>query len=86
MRAFWRVFLGDLLAGLMNYSYLCIVNEKRRNLRPNWATKITKRAGKCFLVKPQKESHRRQVKFLDKPSGKAELLTNNLLTIKIRIE
>ena len=53
MRAFWRVFFGDLLAGLMNYSYLCTVNEKRRNLRPNWATKITKRAGKCFLVKSQ---------------------------------
>ena len=41
MRAFWRVFFGDLLAGLMNYSYLCTVNEKRRILRPNWATKIT---------------------------------------------
>ena len=41
MRAFWRVFFGDLLAGLMNYSYLCTVNEKRRNLRPNWITKIS---------------------------------------------
>ena len=37
----------------MKDSYLCIVNEIRRNLRPNWATKIAKRAGTCFLGKSQ---------------------------------
>ena len=29
------------LVGELKFSYLCTVNEKRRNLRPNWVTKIT---------------------------------------------
>jgi hypothetical protein len=49
MRAFLRVFFEDLLAGLMKYLYLCIVNEKRRNLRPAQPTKFSLRAGQCFL-------------------------------------
>jgi hypothetical protein len=28
MRAFLRVFFGDLLAGLMKYLYLCVVGRK----------------------------------------------------------
>ena len=27
--------------------------QSRRNLRPNWATKIAKRAGMCYLGKSQ---------------------------------
>ena len=50
---FFGVIFRLLFGSCLKYSYLCIVNEKRRNLRPNWATKITKRAGKCFLVKSQ---------------------------------
>ena len=30
-----------LFGSCLKYSYLCTVNEKKRNLRPNWATKIT---------------------------------------------
>ena len=41
----------------MKYSYLCIVNEKGRNLRPNWVTKIAWRAGKCFPGKTQNGVH-----------------------------
>ena len=41
----------------MKDSYLCIVNEIRRNLRPNWATKIAKRAGTCFLGKSYFYNH-----------------------------
>ena len=39
-RAFIRAFLAILFGRLMKNSYLCIINEKRRNLRPAWATKI----------------------------------------------
>ena len=35
MRAFLRAFLAFKFGRLMKFSYLCIVNEKRRNLRPN---------------------------------------------------
>ena len=52
-RAFLRAFLAKKFGGYLKISYLCIVNEKRRNLRPNWATKIAKRAGTCFLGKSQ---------------------------------
>ena len=45
MRAFLRAFLAKKFGGYLKISYLCIVNEKRRNLRPNWATKFAKRAG-----------------------------------------
>ena len=53
MRAFLRAFLAKKFGGYLKILYLCIVNEKRRNLRPNWATKIAKRAGKCFSGKSQ---------------------------------
>jgi len=59
MRAFLRAFLAKKFGGHLKISYLCIVNEKRRNLRPNWATKIAKRAGTCFLGKRKTESNRR---------------------------
>ncbi len=35
MRAFLRAFLAFKFGRPMNFSYLCIVNGKRRNLRPN---------------------------------------------------
>jgi hypothetical protein len=53
MRAFLRAFLAKKFGGLLKFLYLCSVNEKRRNLRPNWATKIAKRAGTCYLGKSQ---------------------------------
>ena len=53
MRAFLRAFLAKKFGGYLKISYLCIVNERRRNLRPNWATKIAKRAGTCNLGKSQ---------------------------------
>ena len=53
VRAFLRAFLAKKFGGYLEILYLCIVNEKRRNLRPNWATKIAKRAGTCFLGKSQ---------------------------------
>ena len=53
VRAFLRAFLAKKFGRHLKISYLCIVNEKRRNLRPNWATKIAKRAGTCFLGKSQ---------------------------------
>ena len=34
-RAFLRAFLAILFGSTMKFLYLCIVNEKRRNLRPN---------------------------------------------------
>ena len=37
----------------MKDSYICMINEIRRNLRPNWATKIAKRTSTCFLGKSQ---------------------------------
>ena len=40
-RAFLRAFLAILFGSTMKFLYLCIVNEKRRNLRPNWVTKIS---------------------------------------------
>ena len=49
----------------MNFQYLCIVNEKRRNLRPNQVTKIAQRAGNCFLGKAQIELIRRQKKIFN---------------------
>jgi len=39
VRAFLRVLFEDIFCGHLKNSYLCNVNEKRRNLRPNWATK-----------------------------------------------
>ena len=53
VRAFLRAFLAKKFGGLLKISYLCIVNEKRRNLRPNWATKNAKRAGTYNLGKSQ---------------------------------
>ena len=53
VRAFLRAFLAIKFGRPLKFSYLCIVNEKGRNLRPNWATKIAKRAGTCFLGKSQ---------------------------------
>ena len=54
VRAFC-VLLRNNLEGLLKFSYICIVNEKRQNLRPNWATKIAKRTGTCFLGKAKNE-------------------------------
>ena len=34
-RAFLRAFLANKFGSAMNFLYLCIVNEKQRNLRPN---------------------------------------------------
>ena len=45
MRAFLRAL----------FSYLCIVNEKRRNLRPNLVTIFFWRADTCFPVKAQND-------------------------------
>ena len=39
----------------MKFSDLCIVNEKRRNLRPNLVTNFSWRADTCFPVKAQND-------------------------------
>ena len=43
--AILSAIIGGLFAGLLKNPYLCIVNEKRRNLRPAQPTKISLRAG-----------------------------------------
>ena len=35
LRAFLRAFFEKKFGSDLNFSYLCIVKEKRRNLRPN---------------------------------------------------
>ena len=40
----------------MKNSYLCIVKEKKRNLRPAQAEKLSKRARYFFLGRAQKEA------------------------------
>ena len=46
---FFCAYFGLLFGVYVKNPYLCIVNEKRRNLRPAQPTKISLRAGKCFL-------------------------------------
>ena len=48
LRAFLRAFLLKYFGSALKILYLCIVKEKRRNLRPAWATKITCARGTCF--------------------------------------
>ena len=55
VRAFLRAFLALKFGRLMKFSYLCIVNEKRRNLRPNFVTNFFWRADTCFPVKAQND-------------------------------
>ena len=55
MRAFLRAFLAFNFGRHMKYSYLCMVNEKRRNLRPNLVTNFSWRADTCFPVKAQND-------------------------------
>ena len=50
-RAFLRAFLEILFGRLMKILYLCIVKEKRRNLRPEKKKKIACARGTCFLGK-----------------------------------
>ena len=50
---FLRAFLGKKFGGTLKNTYLCSVNEKRRNLRPNQTTNVTRRAGNCSQAKSQ---------------------------------
>ena len=80
-RAFLRAFLAKKFGGLLKILYLCIVNEKRRNLRPNWATKIAKRAGTCNLGKSQNGVQSEISKILGQAKRQSRVINKHLLTI-----